>query len=188
MATTIAAQPPSSIPPHRNGGDGPRPHPIGTHRTGILLAVAAITMMFVGLTSAYVVSQGLGAMWKQIHMRPLMWANTVVLVFSSYTMERARRGASSRWLLATLSLGIVFLAGQIAVFGQLANEGFYLNSGRQASFYYVLSGLHGLHVLGGILALAWAAVRMKSTTLEVVSIYWHFMGALWLYLLLVIFV
>jgi cytochrome c oxidase subunit 3 len=92
------------------------------------------------------------------------------------------------WLLATLVLGLAFLAGQIGVFLQLANEGFYLNTGRQASFYYVLTGLHGLHILGGILALAWTAVRMKAAALDVTSIYWHFMDALWIFLLLVIFV
>ena len=87
-----------------------------------------------------------------------------------------------------LLLGLTFLAGQIGVFSQLASEGLYLNTGRQASFYYVLAGLHGIHILGGILALGWTALRLKPATLEVTSIYWHFMDALWIYLLLVIFI
>jgi cytochrome c oxidase subunit 3 len=174
MATAIAALPRI-------------PLPRATHRIGILLGVAAISMMFIGLTSAYLVDQGLGPLWKQVHLSPLIGINTAILLVSSYTMERARRAASRKWLIGTLVLGLAFLAGQIGVFSQLANEGLFLNTGRQASFYYVLTGLHGLHMLGGVAALAWTAMRMKATALEVTSIYWHFMGALWLYLLLVIF-
>ncbi len=194
MATTIAAPPRSGPPPTFAGGRGPRPLPAGTQRLGISLALAAISMMFIGLTSAYVVSQGLNPVWKQIHMRLLIWIDTGILLFSSYTMEQARRRKAINWLLATLLLGLAFLAGQIGVFAQVANEGFYLNTGRQASFYYVLTGLHGLHIVGGIFALRWAAFRMKNSglavtsALEVSSIYWHFMDALWIFLLLVIFI
>lgn len=152
-----------------------------------MLGLAAISMMFIGLSSAYVVSEGLGPLWKQVHMRPLIVINTAVLFFSGYTMDQSRRRLSIQWLISTICLGLLFLAGQIAVFGQLANEGFYLNSGRQSSFYYVLTGLHGLHILGGLAGLTWAALRLRATTLEVISIYWHFMGALWLYLLMVFF-
>src|SRR5205814_1954074 len=103
-------------------------------------------------------------------------------------LNAARRRISPKWLVGTLLLGLVFLAGQIGVFSQLANEGLYLSTGRQASFYYVLTGLHGIHILGGLAALSWTAMRMKPAALEVTSIYWHFMDALWIYLLLVIFV
>lgn len=184
---TIAAPPRISLPPDTGNGGGPHPPLKATHRIGILLGLAAILMMFIGLTSAYLVDQGLGSFWKQIHLSPLIAINTAVLLCSSYTMEQARRHASRKWLMGTLAMGLVFLAGQIGVFSQLANEGLYLNTGRQASFYYVLTGLHGLHILCGIAALAWTAMRMKVAALEVTSIYWHFMDALWLYLLLVIF-
>jgi cytochrome c oxidase subunit 3 len=180
MASSIAAPPRITLPAD------PAPH--SANRTGLILGLAAISMLFIGLTSAYVVSQGLNPLWKQIHMRPLIWIDTAILLFSSYTMERARRYVSSRWLITTLLLGIVFLAGQIGVFAQLAHEGLYLNTGRQASFYYVLTGLHGLHIAGGVFALTWAALRLRPSTLELTAIYWHFMDALWLYLLVVIFV
>ncbi len=188
MATTIAAPPPITVPPD-GGGRGGQGGPLSsrTHLTGIFLTLAAISMMFIGLTSAYVVSQGLGPLWKQIHLQPLIWINTMVLLLSSCTLAQARRHSSAKWVIGTLLLGLAFVAGQIGVFGQLANAGLYLNTGRQASFYYVLTGLHALHVLGGVAALAWTAVRLKPNTLQVTSIYWHFMGALWLYLLLVIF-
>ncbi len=188
MATTFAAPPRISLPPDSGGRGGPGSRPFATHQIGIMLALAAISMMFIGLTSAYVVSQGLTPLWKQIHMRPLIWINTAVLLISSYTLEQARRRVSSKWLIGTLLLGLTFLAGQIGAFSQLANDGLYLSTGRQASFYYVLTGLHGIHILGGVLALGWTALRLKPATLEVTSIYWHFMDALWIYLLLVIFI
>jgi cytochrome c oxidase subunit III len=187
MATTIAPPPRASIP-LKDGGEDGRPLPAGTRRIGMWLGLAAISMMFIGLTSAYVASRGLGPAWEQVHLRPLIWIDTAVLLLSSYTIEQARRRRSARWLSVTWLLGLAFLAGQLTVFGQLADEGLYLNTGRQSSFYYVLTGLHGLHVLGGILALAWTTVRMRAATLEVTSTYWHFMGVLWLYLLVVIFV
>jgi cytochrome c oxidase subunit 3 len=187
MASSIASPPRIALPPHGNGGR-PDPAPHSANRTGLILALAAISMMFIGLTSAYVVSQGINPLWQQVHMRPLIWIDTAVLLFSSYTMERARRHLSSRWLIVTLLLGIAFLAGQIGVFAQLAQEGLYLNTGRQASFYYVLTGLHGLHIVGGVFALTWAALRLRRSTLDLTAIYWHFMDALWLYLLAVIFV
>src|SRR6185503_8122313 len=182
MASSIAAPPRITLPPHGNGGR-PDPAPHSANRTGLILGLAAVSMMFIGLTSAYVVSQGINPLWKQVHMRPLIWIDTAVLLFSSYSMERARRQVSSRWLIATLLLGITFLAGQIGVFAQLAQEGLYLNTGRQPSFYYVLTGLHGLHILGGIFALTWTALRLRRSTLDLAAIYWHFMDALWLYLL-----
>ena len=187
MATTLAAPPRISLPPDAGGGRGPRPLPRGTQRLGILLGIAAISMMFIGLTSAYVVDQGLGPLWKQIKFTPLIGINSAILLFSTYTLERARTIASRQWLIATLLLGLAFLAGQVGVFSQLASAGLYLNTGRQASFYYVLTALHGLHVLGGIAALAWTARQMKAAALETTAIYWHFMSGLWLYLLLVIF-
>ncbi len=186
MASTIAAPPRITLPPNGSGGHrDPAPH--SANRTGLILTLAAISMMFIGLTSAYVVGEGLNPVWQQVHMRPLIWIDTAILLSSSYTIERARRHASARWLFATLLLGIAFLAGQIGVFAQLTQAGLYLNTGRQASFYYVLTGLHGLHILGGIFALGWAAIRMRRSTLELTAIYWHFMDALWLYLLMVIF-
>ena len=158
------------------------------YRVGMWLALAAISMMFMGLTSACVASQGLGPAWKEIQARPLVWIDTVILLLSSITMEYTRRREGAlKGVLATLSLGLLFVAGQIGVFHQLAQEGYYLNSGRQSSFYYVLTGLHGIHVLGGILALAWIAVLRRYTRIEVMALYWHFMGGLWMYLLVVFF-
>ena len=171
-------------------------------RMGMWLTIAASCMMFTGLTSAYVVSQGLGPPWEQLEIRPLAGMNSLILLLSSGTMEYARRRARRelgvpRSLLVTLGLGLLFVAGQLALFRQLGNEGFYLNTGRQTSFFYVLTSLHGLHVVAGIIGLAFVAGRMQSRgagdprrqlRLDIVTLFWHFMGCLWIWIMVVLFV
>jgi cytochrome c oxidase subunit 3 len=101
----------------------------------------------------------------------------------------------SFWLTVTLVLGIVFLAGQLMAWRQLSEQGIYLSSNPHSSFFYLLTGLHGLHLLGGVLALSWLAVRTwrsfgvpAARFVEVTALYWHFMGVLWVYLLMLLFV
>jgi cytochrome c oxidase subunit 3 len=165
---------------------------------GMWLVIAASCMMFTGLTSAYVASQGLGPAWEQLSIRPLVFINTAILLLSSATMEHARRRAGRNpcvpsGLLVTLALGILFLAGQIALFRQMGQAGYYLNTGRQSSFFYVLTSLHGLHVMAGIVALAWLAHRLRGSNprravrTNIVTLFWHFMGCLWIWLLLVLY-
>jgi cytochrome c oxidase subunit III len=97
------------------------------------------------------------------------------------------------WLGITLVFGLAFVVGQYLVWKELAAQGLYLATSSNSSFLYVLTGAHALHVLGGISGLLRLLVRMtrKQITLRISSvantaIYWHFMGVLWLYLLLVI--
>jgi len=136
----------------------------------------------------------------------LICANTGVLLLSSITMEMSRRafdgapemtrsglGKSLSWLGITLIFGLVFVAGQYLVWKELAAQGLYLATNSNSSFLYVLTGVHALHVLGGITGLSRLLVRMSRNQVTLwarsvanTAIYWHFMGALWLYLLLVI--
>ena len=193
------------------GGSFRPPHPAQTYRLGMLLGLASISMMFIGLTSAYLVRQGLDPGWRAIGMPPLLVVNTVVILVSSLTMERARRFvrqplggfAANRWLAATLMLGLLFLAGQLAAWRQLSAQGFYLSTTAHGSFFYLLTGLHGLHLLGGLLALTYLRVRLsrgsglgsepafssirRQRAMEATALYWHFMDGLWVYLLLLLF-
>ena len=116
-------------------------------------------MMFVALTSAYVVRYGLDPDWRSIRMPLVLPFNTAVLLASSLTLELARRalrspGASTagalQWLYLTLALGMAFLAGQFVAWRQLSAGGVYLSTNPHASFFYLLTGLHALHLLGGI--------------------------------------
>jgi cytochrome c oxidase subunit 3 len=145
-------------------------------------------MLFIALTSAYVVRKGLDPGWHAIQRPGLLWINTVVLLASSLTIERARRaGAAARWLLVTLLLGLVFLGGQLVVWSQLSAQGVYLSTNPHSSFFYLLTGLHGLHLAGGIAALSYLVFRHRPQLVDVTAIYWHFMDGLWVYLFVLLF-
>jgi cytochrome c oxidase subunit 3 len=130
------------------------------------------------------------------------------LLISTLTMELARRHAvrvavaagkafqpSTRieldrtpWLALTAVLGVSFLAGQWLVWRELAARGFYVDTSPSSSFFYLLTGMHGIHLLGGILALiaAGAASLLRKSSAVVVDAtawYWHFMAFLWVYIL-----
>lgn len=179
------------------GGDAWRPPRLRTGSLGMLLALAGISMLFIAITSSYVVGQGLASR-APARMPPLLPVNTLVLFAASAAIEGARRAgaaaARDRWLALALALGIAFLGGQLLVWRQLAAAGVYLGSSPHSSFFYLLTGLHGLHLLGGVAAVAfleWRAWRgraaLSSRWLDVAALYWHFMGGLWAYLLVLLF-
>ena len=172
-----------------------------TYRTGMWLALSAITMMFVAFASAYIVRGGLSDDWQPIELPPLLWLNAAVLLLSSLTLEEARknlkgglRAACNRWLTITTILGAAFFAGQFLVWKQLSAHGVYLATNPSSSFFYLLTGAHGVHLLGGLLALLYADLEAwryrlgpaKRTLLEVTAIYWHFMDGLWICILLLL--
>jgi cytochrome c oxidase subunit 3 len=170
------------------------------------VALAGILMMFAALTSAYVLrqsgGQSSGPIWGAIQMPAMLWVTTAVLIASSVTLEMARRalGRSAftgfkRLMLVTTALGFGFLVGQVIVWRQLASQGIYLSSSPHSSFFYVLTSLHGLHLLGGVVGLAYVTVRgyqfnygpARRTAVDVTARYWHFMDGLWVYLFLLLF-
>jgi cytochrome c oxidase subunit 3 len=183
-------------------GDGFQPGQARrVYRTGMWLALIGITTLFVSFTSAYIVRSGLGDDWVALGIPPLVWWNTVVLVSSSYTMERTRqtlnqglRAASNRWVTATAILGTLFLAGQITVWRQLDASGIYVSTNPSSSFFYLLTGAHGVHLAGGLIALYYITLEAwryrlgpaKRTLVEVTAIYWHFMDGLWIYILMLL--
>jgi len=178
----------------------------GASQSGIWVGIFAITMSFAAFTSALFVRQGSGADWTHIALPPVLYANTLALLLSSATLQMARRAITAvpstepravrvglGWLMATLALGFVFVAGQFEAWRQLAAQGLYLATNPNSSFYYVLTAMHGLHVLAGIVALALVMGRIaasrgafRKSTFEATATYSHFMGVLWLYLLLVL--
>jgi cytochrome c oxidase subunit 3 len=175
-------------------------------RSGIWVGICTITMSFMAFISALYVRQGSSADWTHIALPRILYFNTLALLVSSATLEMSRRalaatpeidGSAVRgglsWLTATLALGLLFVAGQYEAWRQLAAQGLYLATNANSSFYYVLTAMHGLHLLAGIGALLFvinrlvvAGNRFRRSTFEATAIYWHFMGVLWLYLLLVL--
>lgn len=177
-------------------------------RTGIWIGLAAITMSFAAFTSALVVRQSTANDWKHLSLPPIIFVNTLCLLASSGTLELARRrvaeyargvshdrSAASLWLVTTLGLGMLFVAGQCLAWTQLRAEGLYLASNPNSSFFYVLTAVHALHVLGGLAGLIRVnylfhrpVLALRRSTMDATSYYWHFMGVLWLYVLLVMWI
>ena len=174
-----------------------RPVPRRAYFTALQLGLAAIVMFFMALASSYIVRKGLGTDWQRTPMPPVVWFNTAILLVSSATIVVARRklDAGAReafrsWWWVTTGLGLLFLAGQIIAWRQLAATGMLLSTNPSSSFFYLLTAAHGAHLGGGILALFYVTFRnwkrsriSQATAAELTSIYWHFMDGLWVFLL-----
>ncbi len=163
----------------------------GASQSGIWVGIFAITMSFAAFTSALFVRQGSAADWTHMALPPILYGLRTLAALPSTEPHAVRMGLG--WLMATLALGFVFVAGQFEAWRQLAAQGLYLATNPNSSFYYVLTAMHGLHVLAGIAALALVMGRIvasraafRKSTFEATAMYWHFMGVLWLYLLLVL--
>jgi cytochrome c oxidase subunit 3 len=156
-------------------------------------------MFFAAFTSAMVVRRGLGGDWVSIPLPGILWWNTAILIGSSVSLEMARRGLRrgergpfNVWWTAGMALGGIFLVGQYVAWQDLQSAGIYLATNPSSSFFYLLTVLHAIHVIGGVAALAYIdlqALRLrlgpgKRTAVDVAGIYWHFLAGLWIYLLL----
>jgi len=172
-----------------------RIHP---HKFAMWVAIAAIVMMFAGLTSAYIVKSGQPG-WEDVKTPRVFWYSTAAIIISSITIQTALRSFKQRAMgqfralfLTTLLLGIAFVILQWTGFKYLWNHGVRFQGAGAGQFLYIIFGLHALHVLGGIVALIVIAVQQffgkkrsyNATPIEVMSTYWHFVDVLWLYLLI----
>ncbi|KAA2245818.1 heme-copper oxidase subunit III [Chitinophaga agrisoli] len=170
---------------------------IHPHKYSLWIAMGSITMMFIGFTSAYVVKRS-QANWQVFELPHIFWISTAVILISSGTIQLAVKQFKERNMrrykqLITLTaiLGVVFAALQCIGFSQLSQRGLPLSGPVSASFIYVIVGMHMLHVLGGVVALLIMFARAYRTRvrvysavpIEVASLYWHFVDALWIYLL-----
>jgi cytochrome c oxidase subunit 3 len=192
------------------GGDGggddnnrrrPGPPSARRYHTGIALGIVSILRFFMALASAYLVQRTTSERWVPVHLPAILWVNTIILLASSATMERARKrlaqadisGFRSLWLVTTV-LGLAFLAGQLVAWRQLVEQGIYVATNQGSSFFYIFTAVHGVHLLGGICALLYVYRRKfesakisVSLAAEVSSYYWHFMDGLWLFLLALLY-
>jgi cytochrome c oxidase subunit III len=189
------------------GGDGKRRRPGGKPSprrfyTGIALGIVSILMFFMALASTFLVRRGSSNDWISIHLPTILWFNTLVLFASSFTLEQARKrlsrsdlsGFRTLWAVTTC-LGILFLIGQLMAWRQLVAQGIYMATNPASSFFYIFTGAHGVHLLGGVGALLYVALRKFEkasvslpTAAELTSYYWHFMDGLWVFLLALLWV
>lgn len=176
-----------------------KPQAIHPHKFTLWVAMGSIVMMFAGLTSAYIVKKN-QSNWLVFNLPVIFWYSTVVILLSSLTIHLAVKSFKARDMgryraLITLTaiLGIVFLALQVGGFINLEHNNIALTGSKSnsaASFLLVITGLHMLHVLGGVIAIliifarAYAS-RVKnysSLPIEMAATYWHFVDVLWIYL------
>jgi cytochrome c oxidase subunit III len=176
-----------------------------TYRIATWILLAAIVMAFGVLGIAYLALAG-GDQWHTVRMPRTFTLSTGLILGSSVTMEVARRQLHrtsvlkySRWLWLTLLLGSAFVGSQLLGWRQLVREGVYLSSNPHSSFFYLFTGAHGLHLLGGMIAMSYLAFRARRTLIGVsaekrlaatdsVALYWHFMDGLWVALFLLLLV
>jgi len=174
--------------------------------TAIWVVIAAITMTFAALSSALIVRQGSSLDWQHLSLPRILYLNTAILFLSSIALEIGRYRLTAfktalerqtvrtgNWLRVTLFLGLVFVAGQWAAWMQLRSHGVYLATNPNSSFFYVLTVAHALHIFGGLCGLAYVIHKLKrgrlrKSTLDAASRYWHFVDLLWIYLLILLWV
>ena len=168
----------------------------------LLFAMLSMTMMFAGLTSAFVVSKSRPDWLKDFQMPSAFYVSTVLIILGSVTMHLAKkyiqkdqRAATTKLLWSTLLLGILFFVFQFLGYQQIIAQGFYFTGSASSittTFLYVVTLTHLLHLLGGIISLLviiYNHFKQKynaSQTLgiELGAMYWHFLDLLWIYLFL----
>jgi len=160
------------------------------------LFIVTIVMLFAALTSAYLVKQGEGN-WLHFNLPELFWINSGIIVLSSISMQfafvAAKKDHISKikiFLSITLTLGLTFLLGQYLSWEELVKQDVFFVGNPAGSFIYVLTGLHAFHLISGIIFLLivlYSAFKYRIhsknlTSMEMATTFWHFLGALWLYL------
>ena len=188
---------------------------LGVGVLGIVMVFVSFTSAYIvrqGLPTLDPRTNTLVHDWFPLPLPALLFFNTGLLLISSVTMELARRqvarfstatGAAPipnvfagregtiLWLALTAVLGLSFLKGQWTVWREMEASGFYVASSPSSSFLYLLTGTHGVHLLGGIFALLAAGATVlfrrpaesRVVVLDVTAWYWHFMTLLWVYIL-----
>ncbi|MDL2398217.1 cytochrome c oxidase subunit 3 [Rhizobium mayense] len=179
-------------------GDAPemRGSPATAAKVGLGIFLAIVGSLFTLLISAYL-SRLSGSDWWSIPIPRLLWVNTAALAASSVTLQwakmEARRERSEMLntaLAAAFLLAVLFLAGQVLAWRQLVTAGYVLADNPSNSFFYMITGLHGLHILGGLFVLGRTTIRARtshaaakvSLSVDLCAIYWHFMLVVWLIL------
>jgi cytochrome c oxidase subunit 3 len=194
-------------PRGRGGGDGDGDghehqghHTPGLGLLGMQFLLISVSALFATIALVYYQRAGARASWRPLAPPSLLWLSTVLILASSWTLEAARRAFHRRrvdpygnWLLVTFLLGAGFLVSQLLSLRQLLSSGVYLRGNPHSSLLFVITGAHGLHLAGGLLALFYLVVRAalrpaplsanfarQRILLGVTTLYWHFLDVLWL--------
>ena len=165
--------------------------PLPTAKLGLWVFMGVVTVLFSIIVSAYVTRMGF-ADWRPLPEPRLLWLNTGVLILSSAAMQwaqvAARRGRKDGLRVGLLAGGVfawAFLAGQLWAWQQLGASGYFLAVNPANTFFYLITTLHGLHLVGGLVA--WGKTTVKvwrgfevRLSVELCAVYWHFLLVVWL--------
>ncbi|HUD91439.1 heme-copper oxidase subunit III [Sphingobium sp.] len=163
---------------------------------GLTVYFAVALVMFSLLTAAYLMRMGLHAAmghggddWVSMPDPPLLWINSAILIGSSLAWEVARRAAlrdgQQRMVKASVAgaaLGLCFLIGQWLLWRHYQAAGYYLSTNPANAFFYLLTALHGCHIIGGLVAIGPALVTRNLRHVRLCAVYWHFLLLVWLLL------
>jgi cytochrome c oxidase subunit III len=206
----IRGGPPRDLGPHGRGGggdDGGSGDPNYVPGAGLLamrFVLVSVSMLFFTLGMAYYERSRSQAHWQHIRVPHMLWVSTAIILATGWVLEAARSALNRKnyvrymhSLEITIGGGLAFLASQVLALRELVTRGLYMQHNPHSSLFYVLTGAHGLHLLGGIAALCYLLVRasgqpqrsrfqlqrQRSRT-SVTALYWHFLTVLWVVLFL----
>ncbi|MBI3482762.1 MAG: cytochrome c oxidase subunit 3 [Bacteroidetes bacterium] len=173
-----------------------KPLAMNPKKFAMWLFLASVMMLFMSITSAYIVRQAEGN-WVYFDLPSLFYVTSAIIVASSVTMQLAyftakkdNTSSAKTMVLITSILGVAFLVGQFLGWKQLVANSIYLVGNPSGSFLYIITGLHGLHIISAVVFLLIILNSVfkgkvhsgNMTKMEMCTTYWHFLGGLWLYL------
>ena len=164
-------------------------------RIGLWMFMAVATSLFSLFLTAYSMRMHHGLGWCHLTIPPILWVNTGVLITASivlqmarWAVERGNRAGARNAVLAGVALSVFFLVGQVMAFDAVGPSLYFIQGSPAIAFFYVLTVLHGLHLIGGLFVLGRAALRFQSgvelvdlkLSVQLCSVYWHFLLIVWL--------
>lgn len=207
---------PRDLDPDGGGGGGgddddhepqrAQPEP-GAGRLAMQIVLVSISVLFITIAIVYFWRSRTPMRWQPVGVPGFLWLSTALILASSGALETARRAfirsqanQYARWVLITFFLGLAFLISQLLALRQLIGQGIYLRHNPHSSLFYVVTGAHGVHLLGGMTALFYLMLRAslatgdiraqlgrQRTLMSVSTLYWHFLDALWVALFALLF-
>jgi len=166
-----------------------------TSYLGMLISLGSFSMLFIALLASYAILRVQAGSWMSNNMSALSmalgWLNTGMLLLSSisYFMvsrstKKRNKAIIQRFLNTTITIGFIFLILQLTLWYTLNQDGYSIISHIEGSVFYMLSGLHGLHIVGGIIALFWLNYKINNLVnylqqVKLVGMFWHFLTVIW---------
>jgi len=186
------------LPEQGNVADfhGGRAYPLPTEKVALRVFLGVVTVVFSLIVILYSERMAFSD-WRPLSDPWLLWLNTVLLILASVTFQRAvmsaRRGQTDGVRTGLYAAGICtlgFLGGQLWVAQQLIAMGYYAETSPALAFFYLITAMHGLHLVGGLVAWGRTAARMRRghdaaqllPGVELCAVYWHYLLAIWLVL------